>query len=65
MRDARRVGWLVAAMGIMTWVSILLFTPSLPWPGSSLSRAATLVTVLTIGPFLGLAVHALRRASPS
>ena len=39
LRDARRVGWLVATMGIMTWVTILLFASPLPWPGSSQSRA--------------------------
>lgn len=63
--DARLVGWLVTAMGVTTWVSVYLFTSPLSWPASSLPRTVTLVTALTIGLFLGLAVHALRRVAPT
>jgi cation:H+ antiporter len=61
MWDARRVAWLAAAMGVTTWLSVRLFTSPAPWPVSFLPNAAPLVSLLTVGLFLGLLVHALQR----
>jgi cation:H+ antiporter len=61
LRDARRVAWLAAAMGVTTWLSVRLFTSSAPWPVSLVPNAAPLVSLLTVGLFLGLLFHALQR----
>lgn len=65
MRDARRVAWLAAAMGVTTWLSVRLFTSPVPWPVSLPPQAAALVSLLTIGLFVGLLVHALQRVPHS
>ena len=65
MRDARRVAWLAAAMGVTTWLSVGLFTSPVPWPMPLLPQAASLVSLLTVGLFVGLLVHALQRVPHS
>jgi cation:H+ antiporter len=64
MRDARRVAWLAAGMGVSTWLSVRLFTAADPWPLSLLPQVipgAALMSLLTIGLFVGLLLHALQR----
>ena len=65
MRDARRVAWLAAVMGVTTWLSVGLFTSPVPWTMPLLPQAASLVSLLTVGLFVGLLVHALQRVPHS
>jgi cation:H+ antiporter len=61
MRDARRITWLVAAMGATTWLTVLWFTSPPPWPMSISPFAAPAVNALTLALFLGLLLHAVQR----